>query len=234
MLDSKGRQQKNPNRTFETIAAKWLCRSKVTGEVQEVAETILLETITPSYLEVAKRLSAGGRRKFVTVGPGDAKFHSEFPKELEKGSEINYKQSEDERICLVASFASFLHAIDCQQHGALLFSNKHKIQEQIDVFFKFREHLDSMSTLLHLEKYEGDRKLMESLVFPDVPIVTCVVDSKGQDDHSITIYKNWIYDSNFTHALPLCKEALDHCCSSDDLKLSFGSMTNTYYIPTFD
>ena len=64
--------------------------------------------------------------------------------------------------------------------------------------------------------------------------MTCVVDSKGQGDHCVTIYKDWIYDGNFSHALPLQKKSLDLCCSSDDLQLLFTQTKNCYRFPLFD
>lgn len=191
--------------------------------------------VSTHFLEQVKRMSTKGRKKFVGVPPGDAKMHSSFPQGLSKGPEIKYKQSNEERICLVASFASFLHSVDCRQHAAQLFNEKHKIQENAEVWPKFMKFMTStLSPHLNLERFQCDEETLSKFAFPDLPIVTSVVDSRGQDDHCITIYKNWIYDGNFTHALPLNQESLDNCCSSDKLKLSFMSMKDTYYIPAFD
>ena len=56
----------------------------------------------------------------------------------------------------------------------------------------------------------------------------------GQEDHSVTIYKNWIFDANFSHALPLEKKSLDYCCSSDTKALSFTGVSKAYVFPAFD
>jgi hypothetical protein len=45
--------------------------------------------------------------------------------------------------------------------------------------------------------------------------------SDGKEDHCVTLLGKWIFDSNFKRALPLCKEALDWCCSSDEVKDTF-------------
>jgi hypothetical protein len=37
--------------------------------------------------------------------------------------------------------------------------------------------------------------------------------SDSKTDHAVSIAGDWIFDSNFEYALPLCKESLDLCCS---------------------
>jgi len=63
---------------------------------------------------------------------------------------------------------------------------------------------------------------------PCIPIITCLRASNGKEDHTVTIYNNWIFDGNFSHALPLQKESLDLCCSTDEEIFSFESMIHTY------
>src|SRR5688500_13665007 len=47
-------------------------------------------------------------------------------------------------------------------------------------------------------------------------VVVTLRGSDGQEDHCVTVFGKWIFDSNFTNALPLTKESLDLCCSSND------------------
>ena len=42
-------------------------------------------------------------------------------------------------------------------------------------------------------------------------VVGVIQDSKKSCQHAITIFRNWIYDSNEPYALPLSKESLDYC-----------------------
>lgn len=91
-----------------------------------------------------------------------------------------------------------------------------------------------MSPQLHLQKQSFFSNVVANLDFPDVLIVTCIVDCNGQDDHCITIYKKWTYDGNFSHALPLSKWSLDLCCSSDEKSLTFAGFKHIYIIPTFE
>jgi hypothetical protein len=45
-------------------------------------------------------------------------------------------------------------------------------------------------------------------------VVGRIKDSTGACQHAVTIFRNWIYDSNEPFALPLSKESLD-CCTWD-------------------
>ena len=42
-------------------------------------------------------------------------------------------------------------------------------------------------------------------------ILTSVQGDDGARDHVVSIFNGWIFDGNFSHALPLCKESLDAC-----------------------
>ena len=48
--------------------------------------------------------------------------------------------------------------------------------------------------------------------------------SDGKDDHCVTVYGSWLFDSNFDYALPLTKEALDLCCSAENTQDKFVSV----------
>jgi hypothetical protein len=58
----------------------------------------------------------------------------------------------------------------------------------------------------------------------------CLVDglysSDCITDHAVLIAGNWIFDSNFEFALPLCKESLDLYCSSDLKTCTFKGVTH--------
>ena len=44
---------------------------------------------------------------------------------------------------------------------------------------------------------------------------------EGKDDHCVTLYGKWLFDSNFDYALPLTKECLDLCCSNEGTNETF-------------
>ena len=44
------------------------------------------------------------------------------------------------------------------------------------------------------------------------------------EDHCVTIWGKWIFDSNFSNALPLTQASLNLCCSADDTHDKFVSV----------
>jgi hypothetical protein len=49
--------------------------------------------------------------------------------------------------------------------------------------------------------------------------------SDSKTDHAVSIAGDWIFDSNFEYALPLCKDSLDLCCSLDQKKTTYVGVT---------
>ena len=55
-------------------------------------------------------------------------------------------------------------------------------------------------------------------------VVASLRGSDGKEEHCVTIFDKWVFDSNFDYALPLSKEALDLCCSAEDTHDQFVSV----------
>ena len=55
------------------------------------------------------------------------------------------------------------------------------------------------------------------------PYPTCILmhGSDGSTDHCIATMGNWIFDSNMSHALPLCQASLDQCVDLDEKGVTF-------------
>ena len=59
-------------------------------------------------------------------------------------------------------------------------------------------------------------------------VVTLLRGSDLSEDHCITVYGQWIFDSNLPKGLPLCKESLDLCVSSNGGQLFFDTVREAY------
>ena len=50
--------------------------------------------------------------------------------------------------------------------------------------------------------------------------------SNGKEDHCVTLCGKWRCDFIYEYALPLCQEALDLCCSTDDMEAKFAKVVD--------
>ena len=67
-----------------------------------------------------------------------------------------------------------------------------------------------------VEALTGDAAAAFDCLATRSPYPTCIriCGSDGSTTHCITTLGDWIFDSNETHALPLCPESLDRCAGS--------------------
>ena len=66
----------------------------------------------------------------------------------------------------------------------------------------------------------------------DTILMGVLNESDGNGSHAVTIHGGYVYDANEVVAIPLCKEALDYCCSTTTVKngfVSFRKATLFYY-----
>jgi hypothetical protein len=169
---------------------------------------------------------------FIEIPPGDSRKHG--PQENNNNyPKLRYKQKEDENTCLMISVAYLLHECGACEHASFLVNDRLKITKSTKYWTKFQEKLCSFSTKLKLQetKLQLDNVLQGKVTNP---IITCVRGSDFKENHSVVIYNNWIYDGNFKTALPLTKESLDECCSTDKKKCSFVAFVKTYILQHFD
>ncbi len=54
-------------------------------------------------------------------------------------------------------------------------------------------------------------------------VLAVLNESDGNGSHAVTIHSGYVYDANEVVAVPLCKEALDYCCSTSTVKNEFVS-----------
>ena len=73
------------------------------------------------------------------------------------------------------------------------------------ILFRRRHH--GLSAKRYYQILTGKKDLNENMILLGV-----IQDSEGSWQHGVTIYRNWVFDSNEKGALPLCQESLD-CCT---------------------
>ena len=64
-------------------------------------------------------------------------------------------------------------------------------------------------------------------------VVALLKGSNYSEDHCVTLYGQWISDSNLPKALPLSKESLDLCVSSDGERVLFDKVKEAYFCTNY-
>ena len=160
------------------------------------------------------------QKKRIDIPPGKAKPRSSFPEHLEKGPPMKYKQGVNKNTCLVYSFASALHHIGAKLAAFVLIRKSAKIIDHCDTVKRFSIAVKDSDPHMYFEKLKVSAwNILE--VVDNQLVVASVVGSDGKEEHCVTVYNKWVFDSNFDFALPLSKESLDLCCSAEDTQDSF-------------
>ena len=173
------------------------------------------------------------KSSFVPMPPGDCRAHAGYPYDLEDKPKLRFFQPVGSRICLTTSFANCFYFCDCRNHAGMVFNNQ-KLTLRPDAMHLFKEFLVTLSGLLKHKNLVQLEISQLSSDFYNQAVVTCIKGSDGKEDHTIAIYSGWIFDGTFTHALPLSRESLDHCCLSDDVACHFVSFVNPFVLPYFE
>ena len=126
-------------------------------------------------------------------------------------------------LCFLFLFASALHHIGARQAAFVLYRKSLKIIDHCDTVKRFS------GAVKECDKHFNFSKLKVSTYDILDPkenqlVVASLRGSDGKEEHCVTIYDKWVFDSNFNFALPWTREALDLCCSSEEATDSFVSV----------
>jgi hypothetical protein len=97
----------------------------------------------------------------------------------------------------------------------------------VDAIQKVRQHTETQLPQWIARKvlnkpHMVDWKLLQNQM-NDTILLRVLNKSDGNNSHTVTVHGGYVYDANEVVAIPLCKEALDHCCSTTMVKNEFVS-----------
>ena len=162
---------------------------------------------------------------FVDIPVGDFKIShlNQHPELIRQDApQVHFTQSDGEDLCVSKSLASVLHLIGFTEEAVQL--DKYGREELAGgtpnayemACYKADEILPNWvqrSTKYH-ERFPVD-SLMQNQFSNEVIVVGVLSESDGNASHAVSIHAGWIYDANETTALPLCREGMNYCCSTD-------------------
>jgi hypothetical protein len=142
---------------------------------------------------------------------------------------VYFVLSEGEDCCVSKSLASALYAI-CFEGAAEAINHSGKSQLRggtVDAIRKVGQYTETQLPQWITRKvlknpHTFDWKLLQEQM-KDTILLGVVNESDGNGSHAVTIHGGYVYDANEVVVIPLCKEALDYCCSTSTVKNEFVS-----------
>ena len=209
--DDQGKDQ-----TTEDVYAKGTWSGQLDdGTVMPVPEELVKSQFGSRFVKECKRL---GQRKYVDIPVGSCRssLMTVFPQlRCEKAPPVKFMQGQIDS-CVFSSLASAFHhtgirdlvrvAIILQDKSNRLAGGTHSLDKAKRIVTENVKWLQPQ----RLPKTFDWGIDMNDYMF----VVGVIKDSTNSCQHAVTIFRNWIYDSNEPFALPLSQESLD-CCTWD-------------------
>ena len=223
VYDPEGTERmKVDKRDKKTVPAKWIGYFGNAKRTEILQDSFVNKNFSKAFRTQVMSVAMGGGA-FIKIPPGDDHQHKCITAGWSPtdAPPIHYMQKEGHKTCLVDSFASALHYLGIKQIASELFQAKKKIIDKPDTWDRFQACLESKAPLaLKCNLLSMSDWKLTDLKETDL-VAASLRGSDGKIDHAITIYGSWIFDSNFTHAMPLNQDSLDLCCSSDTSPAKF-------------
>ena len=195
-----------------------------------------LNGISPEFQQLLKDLRNNDHRGFVVIPEGANESHECNTVIFDDTAPIARYCDPNSRRCVLSSAASGLFYLGFKTLAWYLNSAKSCKRTDEKAFDFFRTVMIERMTdserntleVIHRPK-EGDWNMLI-----DAPkYLLCILGIRSMDgktDHCICVVNPWIFDSNFTKALPLTNESLDICASSSERKTSYAGITRGYLL----
>jgi len=214
--DKDGRRIKvdRTEKEEKVIPEKWQGYCNETKNAYTLTTEFVERNFTAGFMEQAKIMRSQGKKMFLKVPPGSAKQHHSISSISDKAPDMKFVQAEGERACMLYSFASVLHHIGAREVASHVRQLTSRISDQHDTFDKFIDFMRGMKRSIQFKKLDLNQWNILNNADNDV-VVVLLRGSDLSEDHCVTLFGKWIFDSNLPKALSLSKENLDICCSSD-------------------
>jgi len=182
------------------------------GKVVPLLEDVVTDSFSAKFVDECKKL---GKTKFVDIPVGSCK--SSLMKLMpnlrcEDAPPVKFMQGEVDS-CVFSSLASAFGSTAIPplvQLANILYVKSKRLCEKPNVLGEAKGIVCKQCPWLQSKKlrrtfnWEND---MNDYMF----VLGRIKDSTGACQHAVTIFRNWIYDSNEPFAFPLSQESLDFC-----------------------
>ena len=232
------RTRQNPGQKMVQVAAPGYWEVLFHGETKPmITDEQFVSQFKQRFLDEVKHLRGG----FVNIPVGDFKVShlDEHPNlRVPDAPRVLFVQSEGEDLCVSKSLASALDAIGFVSEAASInqYGENHLRGGIVDAIKRVGQYAKSqlpswVTRKVMKRPHMCDWTLLQEEM-KDYIVLGVLGELDGNGSHAVTIHGGFVYDANEVVAIPLCKEALDYCCSTSTVKnefMCFRKMTLFYY-----
>jgi hypothetical protein len=136
---------------------------------------------------------------------------------------LKYIQCGGKDLCASKSLASALHRLGFLREAAIIndFGETHLEENLTETIKRLRIKVSTVLPSWIQPKvmplgFNWESDLDDRTIFVGVLLA-----SDGHCNHAVTIHGKWVYDANETIALPLMRETLDYCTTTETRKSTF-------------
>lgn len=119
------------------------------------------ENFKQYYLDEVRETGLKKSIKYIAIPPGRSVMPESIPLEIGKGPDQKYYQKEDVNMCLTISFSNMLYFCNLQEHSNLVFTQRKKFQDCINIWTIFNAFLVKLSPYLQCAKINLELKSLQ-------------------------------------------------------------------------
>ena len=210
----------------EVVPGYWMVMFEGERKAMKVDDDFLKD-LPAKFLSEVKRMHHG----FVDIPVGDFKVsHVQQHPNLvvNDAPSLRFRQSDGEDLCVSKALASVLHILGFTEQAQLI--NQYGKTQLEGGSVHVLKKVGQFATLVlppwiqrkELKKSKSfDWQRLKEKSMERSILVGVLTESDGNASHAIAIHGGFVYDANESFALPLCKEALDYCCSTQEIRNEF-------------
>ena len=134
---------------------------------------------------------------------------------------VKYQQEEGTDLCAFKSLASVLHVLGWEREAEQLDLRGASFGKGSTSGFDYLKRVSVALLPGWLQIRRIPKDFSDRGITPTMVAVLVLKASDGNCSHAVTTHGGFLYDANEEAAIPFCKDALDYCCSTEEIHSEF-------------
>ena len=147
---------------------------------------------------------------------------------------IKYRQFGQD-LCVIKSFVSALHYVGFTEEAKEINEHYASTDNKTANIYKTMENVINIAKIYLPRSMEYKPLSATNFTYTELPrhniFLGIIETSDGHVNHAVTLFQDWIFDSNEEKAIPLCAQGLNYCSNDgSDMLLRFKHFRNGYLV----